>query len=379
MGFKGIVCSVIKEPTLQAKGEVSVRRVSVDEHGNTVQIPDSVWIYGKEYYVTNVETDAIPSIFETEDSQEENPAEAGAGDYGSQGSEASDSDVPGSESTEENGLEEKDSQNSQESISDNVVISKQGNLAVKVNKKSWKEDYGIYADMTTDGSKYQLVISEAENDEVKEALSREGINADDFQLVPFELKLIEVSSQIPISRLGSECVTVSLPVSKVYKEQPVVAVGLDESGQLEYISCIHHTEGDKEYVLFEAKHFSPYALLCGEKVPAEYQNAYFDKVEAKKAANYSDKYGKKDESPDTGDYVHPKWILAAGLVLLAFYLGLRKAKLDTSLVIHLKAVTYIVTCKWVETRRYLPVWNQGKNLKFILTLVNVQTVKYILV
>lgn len=285
MGFDGIICSVIREPSFQSKGEVSVLRVSVDENGNVAAIPDSVWIYGREYYVTNVEIDAIPSNYESEAST--------LSDF-------------------------------EESVSNNGTIVRQGNLSVKVDKKSWKEDYGIYADMTTDGSEYQLVVSEPENDDIAKTLAEEGIETDEFLLVPFDLALIENDSQIPISRLGSKKVTVSLPISRIYKEQPVVAVCLDADGQLEYISCIHHTEGEKEYVLFEVNHFSPYALLCGEKVPAQYQNEYYDKVAAKKATNYSSKYGKKDESPDTGDYIQPKWVLVAGLVLLAIYLCLKK-------------------------------------------------------
>lgn len=338
MGFDGIVCSVIKEPTLQAKGEVSVRKVSMDAQGNVAQVPNSVWIYGKEYYVTNVETDAIPSKYEettslTSSGEEDSDAESSGQleNTDSSATAASDSGLESQKANSEN-LDSKAqvSDSAAESVSDNAVAAKQGNLSVKVNKASWKEDYGIYADLTSDGASYELVISDSENDEVAQALAQEGIVADTLELVAFDLKLIETASQIPISRLGSEKVTVSLPISKGYKEQPVVAVCLDNDGQLEYISCIHHTEGEQEYVIFDVNHFSPYALLCGEKVPSEYQNAYYEKVAAKKAANYSSKYGKKDESPDTGDYVHPKWVLAAGLVLLAIYLGFKKTPVTVS-------------------------------------------------
>lgn len=309
MGFDGIICSVMKEPTLQEKGEVDVRRVSTDEQGNGVPIPDSVWIYQKEYYVTNVETDAIPSRKEAESA--ENPSGLGE-----------------STVTETENIPETDSQDQdvheEDTVSDNVIVEKQGNLAVNIKKESWKEDAGIYGDMTTEGAGYQLVISDSEENPIKDALSREGIETDDFTLIPFELEMVETRSRIPISRLGSERVTVSLPVPRAFQEQPVVAVCLDDSGQLEYISCIHHTEGEGEYVRFDVKHFSSYALLCGEKVPTEYRNAYYEKVAAKKAANYSSKYGKKDDSPDTGDLAHPKWFLAAGLFFLAVYLCFAK-------------------------------------------------------
>ena len=317
MGIDGIICSVIKEPTLQAKGEVSVRHVSIDENGNVAQIPSSVWIYGKEYYVTNVETDAIPSKNDANIATEESvPAEEAEGVTDAENQE---------EDTEEPEVEEQPQDDVTESISENQVVAKQGNLSVQVNKDSWKEDLGIYADITSDGEDYELFVSEPEDDSVVQALAQEGITTDELELVSFDMKLVEKGSRIPITRLGSEMITVSLPIAKVFYEQPVVAVCLDADGQLEYISCVHHVEGKQEYVVFDVNHFSPYALLCGDKVPQEYRNAYYEKVAAKKAANYSSKYGKKDESPDTGDGIHPKWFLAIGLVLLAIYLGLKKS------------------------------------------------------
>ena len=313
MGIDGIICSVIKEPTFQAKGEVSVRHVSMDENGKVAQVPSSVWIYGKEYYVTNIETNAIPSKYDNNIKNDE----VTLADEGEINTNVENQEIKSDEITSNT--------DATESVSENLVVAKQGNLSVKVEKASWNEDLGIYADMTADGKDYELFVSEPVDDKVSQALEQEGIVADDVELVSFDMKLVEKGSLIPISRLGSEVITVSLPIAKVYNEQPVVAVCLDSDGQLEYISCVHHMEGDQEYAVFDVNHFSPYAILCGDKVPQVYQNAYYEKVAAKKAANYSSKYGKKDESPDTGDWIHPKWILAIGLILLAIYLGLKKS------------------------------------------------------
>lgn len=271
LGFEGVVCTIMKEPTLAQKGEVNVLKVQGEQEGST-QVPASVWIYDKEYYVANVETDAIKK---------------------------QDTDV----------LED----------------DKQDALKVTVNKEAFKEATGIFADLSKDAGSYELVISESEDNRLEQIVNSNGVETDDFSFIDFELHLYDKESRVPITKLGVEKVTICLPIAKVYEEEPVVAVCLDDNGQPEYISCTHRTIGEEAYVLFETNHFSPYALLCGESVPAEYKMAWDEKVMAKKAAQYSMEYGKKDESPDTGDYIHPKWILTAGLVLLAGYLALNKS------------------------------------------------------
>ncbi|MBR1692834.1 MAG: leucine-rich repeat domain-containing protein, partial [Lachnospiraceae bacterium] len=310
MGYQGVICSVLKEPTLQDKGEVSIRRVSHDADGNAAAVPSSVWIYGKEYYVTNVETNA----YETAQTQSAaNDALPGEADAAAQGGQPADgTDAAGGQDAE--------------SVSDNAAAGQTGNLSIRLKRADWKEDAGIYADMTSDPAGYELTISDSESDVLAGQLAGQGIQTDNFNFTAFDLRLVDTASQIPISKLGSQRITVCLPIASAYQNEPVVAVCLDGNGQPEYISCIHRKIGEQSYVLFDVKHFSPYGLLCGDQVPQEYQNAYREKVAAKKAANYDAKLGKKDDSPDTGDRVHPKWFLAAGLTFLALFLFLKKPK-----------------------------------------------------
>lgn len=300
LGFEGIICSIIKEPTLQQKGEVSVKKVQSFSNETKMDIPNSVWIYGKEYYVTNIETDAIESKLIQEVITEEINAE----------------------SVESASEEEADNE---ETVSANGVISSAGNVTAVIKKDDWKDKTGIYADLTAQNENLELVIDEMSDDTWKKMAESFGLSTDPFSFVPFEMNLYDTQSDIPISKLGSQRMTVCLPIAETLANEPVVAVCPDENGQLEYISCVQRMIDEKPYAVFEVKHFSPFALLCGTNVPQEYQNQFYDKVAAKKAAAYSEKYGKKDESPDTGDTsIHPKWFLMSGLLMLAGYLFMKK-------------------------------------------------------
>jgi len=306
MGYEGIICSVIKEPTLQAKGEVSVRRVSHDESGNPVSVPDSVWIYGKEYYVTNVEESAYDVPGDVGAIQEpEYPAQddSGTGDV----SETAEAEAE---------------QQSETGEGDGAFPT--GNLLVTVDRDAWKEDAGIYADFTMESNGYELRISDSRDQSLRQTLESQGIQIEDYSFTAFDMELMDVSAGIAISKLGSQRITVCLPIADAYQDMPVVAVCLDGNGQPEYMSCIHRQVEGQSYVLFDVKHFSPYGLLCGDSVPQDYKNAYYEKVRAKRAANFDPQLGKKDDSPDTGDTMQPKWFLAAGLLFAALFLFMKK-------------------------------------------------------
>lgn len=303
LGFEGIICSIIKEPTLQQKGEVSVKKVQSVSDETQTDIPSSVWIYGKEYYVTNVETDAIESQWVEETITEDDNRES-------------------TESAKEDNANDEDTQ---EVVSLNDVISNAGNVTTVIKKDDWKEKTGIYADVTAQNANLELVIDEMSDDTWKEMAESFEISIDPFSFIPFEMNLYDTKSNIPIFKLGSQRMTVCLPIAEILADEPVVVVTVDDNGQLEYIACAQRMIDEKPYVLFKVKHLSPFALVCGENVPQEYQEQFYDKVAAKKAAAYSEKYGKKDVSPDTGDTsIHPKWFLMSGFLLLAGYLFIKK-------------------------------------------------------
>ena len=77
---------------------------------------------------------------------------------------------------------------------------------------------------------------------------------------------------------------------------------------------------------FSAKHFSPYGIY-------NYGNSMVV-ADVKDGQAVFASLGKKDASPDTGDYsIHPKWFLSAGMICTAmamfFYRGGQRRRRKT--------------------------------------------------
>ena len=78
-------------------------------------------------------------------------------------------------------------------------------------------------------------------------------------------------------------------------------------------------EKHPEHIAWMACHFSPYGIY--KNVGTNRQTVLSD------GSVYISTAGNKDITPDTGDFVHPKWILAIGLFAAAiamFFYGLGK-------------------------------------------------------
>ena len=75
-----------------------------------------------------------------------------------------------------------------------------------------------------------------------------------------------------------------------------------------------------DYIQFTAKHFSPYGIY-------QYSSGIYGQGTVQNGSAYI-AMGSKDDTPDTGDGIHPKWFLASGLfaaaVAMFFFRGKRK-------------------------------------------------------
>ena len=95
-------------------------------------------------------------------------------------------------------------------------------------------------------------------------------------------------------------------------------VTLDQDGQLEAVEHRVTELEDGNYVQLTVNHFSPYGIY--QYTPMNGQAVVTDGK-----AVITNSSGIKDDSPDTGDLIHPKWFLALGLlacsVALFFYKG----------------------------------------------------------
>ena len=136
-------------------------------------------------------------------------------------------------------------------------------------------------------------------------------------LLAYDISLYDSTGQIPITRLGKQYITIQIPKPEGIAGDGFHLVMLDSDGQLEAVeySIVNLEDGD--YIQFTTKHFSPFGV---------YRNsAYNGQGIVSGGQTMISLSGQKDDTPDTGDLIHPKWFLAIGLlaasVALFFYKG----------------------------------------------------------
>lgn len=298
LGFRGIVCSISKEPSGTSRGTVYVKYVSNGENGYPVAVPEVVWIYGKEYDVESINKEAYHDFAEgaEQEAASDNQQEANG-----ELSEAAD-------------------------MEDTDESSAAANVQFEVTHPDYKENETVGASFSSNAGDYIVTLSQNKEEEaqLKEALEKGYGTVTEDNFLSFDLSMKTKTGNIEIQNLGKERLTVTIPVNSTWIDTPIVAVCLDNNGQLEFSACKQYASGKNSYVTFEAKHFSPYGLYQGENVPQSFKEAFDAKIAMRKGAEYDIDYGRKDISPDTGDYLEPKWILATGLLALALFLFFKK-------------------------------------------------------
>lgn len=126
-------------------------------------------------------------------------------------------------------------------------------------------------------------------------------------LKAYDLTLLEEESGVSITKLGKRSMRITMPLPAGLEAGTLFILSVDANGQLEDIPYWYEeTEGER-LVTFETSHFSDFGFYTsGTSLYAE------GSVTQGKAVIGS--YGIKDNSPNTGDLVHPKWFLAGGLL-----------------------------------------------------------------
>ena len=136
-----------------------------------------------------------------------------------------------------------------------------------------------------------------------------------------DLSLFETDNQIPITNLGKMSLTVSIPLNENMQSGTLHVVCLDNDGQLEEVPYAIAESGKEKIAQIQVEHFSPYAIYSYSS------NRYVSQAVVKDGeAVFTLDSAKLDESPDTGDYINPKWILVAGLASVGIILLLWKKK-----------------------------------------------------
>lgn len=117
----------------------------------------------------------------------------------------------------------------------------------------------------------------------------------------------EGMSGIPLTSFGSNALELTLALPQEFADRQVYVVCLDRNGQLEVVKSEQMVKKQVPYLRFYAKHLSPYAILWYEGGTPTLSTG-----------------GKLDESPNTGDFFEPKWLLCIGTAAVALVLILWK-------------------------------------------------------
>lgn len=132
----------------------------------------------------------------------------------------------------------------------------------------------------------------------------------------YTLRLYEGSSGGAIVRLGKQALEITMPLPQQFQNQDLRLVTLDRNGQLEYLPVA--TDGQQ--IRFSTDYLSVYGIYGSGSLFAQ-----GDVVDGQVVITG---YGRRDASPNTGDPIHPKWVLGIGLLAsgLAILLLQRKKR-----------------------------------------------------
>ncbi|MCL2052469.1 MAG: LPXTG cell wall anchor domain-containing protein, partial [Lachnospiraceae bacterium] len=153
----------------------------------------------------------------------------------------------------------------------------------------------------------RITESQEAADAVYSALIRHFGDIDNIRYFPMDISLYDASGLHKITDTTGLSITITmpLPTSQVaYRGGNRVASA--EGGILEHLSPRFSSINDVPVVTFTTTHFSPYVIY------ADLDNLHSGII---------------DDTPKTGDGIHPKWFLVIGLASMALILFLKKEKM----------------------------------------------------
>ena len=208
-------------------------------------------------------------------------------------------------------------------IADNsqgVALMKESGITLRVNSEKIREGENAKAAISGNDESYILKItdSEAAAEKVSSAYGELYGGRTPSNLSAYEISLYDASGSIPITRLGKQSITIQMPVPSGTSIEDMHVVTLDQDGQIEAVENRIIEMEDGDYLQFSTSHFSPFGIY-------NYSGFGGQATVTNGKATITSLTGNKDDTPDTGDLIHPKWFLVLGLlagsVALFFYKG----------------------------------------------------------
>ena len=121
--------------------------------------------------------------------------------------------------------------------------------------------------------------------------------------VVYDFSLKDYKTDTDVEKLGKRSVTITMPVPAGLTVDSLRIITIDSDGQLENIDYNYKEDGSIE---FKVNHFSAYGFYS-------YETENGQNIVGNKDGELT-KASKKDDSPDTGDWIHPKYFLAIGFL-----------------------------------------------------------------
>lgn len=198
-------------------------------------------------------------------------------------------------------------------------------VVLKINSDTIPEGENAMATIPGNSEQYVLKIIDSEDaaEQISSAYGELYGGRTPSGLTAYDMSLYDESGTVPITRLGKQYITVQIKAPVVTSTENLHVVTLDQDGQLEALEHRIVNLEDGDYIQFTTSHFSPvgiynYAGINGQAVVTDGK------------AVITSLSGNKDDTPDTGDFIHPKWFMVMGLlagsVALFFYKGKARKK-----------------------------------------------------
>ncbi|MCI8924807.1 MAG: leucine-rich repeat domain-containing protein [Lachnospiraceae bacterium] len=204
--------------------------------------------------------------------------------------------------------------------SEGVAAMADSGIALQINSQVISDGANTQASLAGDEGAYvlRIVDSPEAGEKITAAYGELYGGREPSHLSAYDISLYDASGTVPITRLGKQEITVQVPLPSGISADAMHVVTLDQDGQLEAVEHRVTALDDGDYLQFTTSHFSPFGIYNYTGINGQ---AY---VTDGKAVITS-LAGNKDNTPDTGDPIHPKWFLTAGLlagaVALFFYKG----------------------------------------------------------
>lgn len=211
-------------------------------------------------------------------------------------------------------------------LSNGVTYAEGNGVVLKVSSETIPDGENAMAAIPGNNDTYVLKIVDSESaaEKISAAYGELYGGRNPSGLKAYDISLYDASGSVPITRLGKQYITVQIRVPKETVMDNMHVVTLDQDGQLEALEHRIINLEDGDYIQFTTSHFSPlgiysYAGINGQAVVTDGK------------AVITSLSGNKDDTPDTGDFIHPKWFLVIGLlagaVALFFYQGKSRRKI----------------------------------------------------